>query len=89
MSIPKISIPKIDLSSVKTTVTNAAAAGVEYAKNAPRAAVALARDTVDLAKASPKQAVMIAGAGAVAIAALTGIVKAAKSGVEHIAARKD
>ena len=88
MNIPKISIPKIDMASVKQTAKNAIAKGADFVKTAPGKLKGLAHDTADFVKTNPKKAGVYAFAGLGALALLNGIKGLVKAGVEKVQARK-
>lgn len=88
MKIPKISIPKINMASVKNTAKNAFTKGKAFVKDAPKNVKTLAHDTVDFVKHNPKKAGVYVLAGVGALAVLNGVKEIAKAGVEKVQARK-
>lgn len=88
MKIPKICIPKINIASIREGAGKAAARGAEFVKNAPKKVQTLAQDTLTLAKKSPKETAVIAGAAVAGAAVVVGAANLVKAGAQKIADRK-
>ncbi len=87
MNIPKISIPKIDMASIKENAKTAFAKGKTFVMDAPKNFKALAQDTVEFAKANPKKAGLIAVATAAVLTAGTSVANFIKDKVESVKGR--
>lgn len=83
-----MNIPKVSIGSVKAGVVDLAKKGKEFASSSIGSAKTLAKDTLEIAKKSPKQAAIIGGVAVGAAAVLGVAAKLAEKGLSHVQFKK-